>query len=567
MDPQYSAQDVLRCDQCDALVPKLYCDICHHNLCKNCVGQHLLDESKKHNVVPFKNRRSTVFYPSCQKHTRKQCELFCEQCASPICSSCVSSSEHNGHKLLDIFESLERQRNDLQKDLHELETCIYPRYQQMVSNIIARKADLCQNSQKLTKDLNKQRETWHKEIDLIISNLKSNADEMETKQLGLLNNQEDKISRTVSEITQCINDLKKLLYSSDVCHLVYEYKSRNAEFRQFSPQCMVLLPSFSPLPIDTEQVRKQFGTLSSEEHVYVNEDTEKHVYANEYSDSDVIPSDSPLLDVPKITATITTAIGHSFLNSVACHSEEDIWTCGIDSIMKLHNLQGQLMKSIETKSGNVPSDIAVTRDGSLVYTDPNDRTVNIVKSTKSQEVIRLLGWRPRSVCVAMSGDLLVIMLSDDNRRTKVVRYSGSTKKQTIQFNGKGQPLYSSGTTKKCITENRNLDICVSDFMAGSVIVVDQTGNLRFTYKGPPTKRQFDPIGVATDSQSRILTVDGNDYRIHIIDQDGKFLRFIDSCDLQNPCDLCLDTRDNLFVAEKRSGKVRKIQYCGSTIIR
>lgn len=104
-------------------------------------------------------------------------------------------------------------------------------------------------------------------------------------------------------------------------------------------------------------------------------------------------------------------------------------------------------------------------------------------------------------------------------------------------------------------------------MAGSVIVVDQTGNLRFTYKGPPTKRQFDPIGVATDSQSRILTVDGYDYRIHIIDQDGKFLRFIDSCDLQNPCDLCLDTQDNLFVAEKRSGKVRKIQYCGSTIIR
>lgn len=252
---------------------------------------------------------------------------------------------------------------------------------------------------------------------------------------------------------------------------------------------------------------------------------------------------------------------------MACLSEEEIWTCGVDSTMKLHNLQGQLLKSIETKSGYVPSDIAVTRDGSLVYTDPDDRTVNMVKNTKPKEVIRQQGWRPRSVCVAMSGDLLVIMLSDDNRRTKVVRYSGSIKKQTIQFNDKGQPLYSSGHAKKCITENKNLDICVSDYIAGSVIVVDQTGNLRFTYNGPPTKRQFDPIGVATDDQSRILTADGNDYRIHIIDQNGKFLRFIDNCHLQNPCDLCVDTKNNLFVAEKRTGKVKKIQYCGSTIIR
>ncbi|XP_052683787.1 uncharacterized protein LOC128164095 [Crassostrea angulata] len=555
MDPQHSGQDVLRCDHCEALAPKLYCDICHHNLCKKCVGEHILDESKKHNVVPFKNRRSTVFYPICPKHTTKQCELFCEQCASPICSSCVSSSDHNRHKFLDIFE---RQREDLQKDLHELETYIYPRYQQMASNIIAQKADLCQNSQKLTINLNKQRETWQKEIDTIISNLKSNAKEMETKQLGLLKNQEDNISRTICEITQNIVDLKKLLDSKDMCLLVHEYKSRNAEFRKFPPQCKVSLPIFSPHPIDTEQVQKQFGTLSSKEHVYDNEGT----------DSGAIPSNSPLLDVPQIKTTINTAIGHSFINSVACRSGEEIWTCGVDSIMimKLHNLQGQLLKSIETKSRNVPSDIAVTRDGSLVYTDPSDRTVNIVKNAKPQEVIRLQGWRPRSACVAKSGDLLVIMLSDDIQRTKVVRYSGSIKKQTIQFNDKGQPLYSSGPTKKCITENRNLDICVSDYMAGSVIVVDQIGNLRFTYTGQPTKRQFDPIGVATDSQSRILTAGSNDYRIHIIDQNGKFLRFIDNCHLQNPCDLCMDTKDNLFVAENRIGKVKKIQYCG-TIIR
>lgn len=563
MDPQHSAQDVLRCDHCDALTPKLYCDICLHNLCKNCAGEHILDESKKHNVVPFKNRRSTIFYPYCPKHTTKQCELYCELCDTPICSSCVSSSIHNGHNFSDIFESLERKKEDLEKDLHELEAYICPKYQQMASHISGRKADLHQNSEKVTTAIIEQGEAWHKAIDTLTNNLKFNADKMETEQLCLLNKQEDEISRTISEITQSIVDLKKLLGSNDIS-LVTEYKSRIAEFRKLPPQCRVSLQSFSPLTIDTEQLQNQFGSLSSFPIT-----AEEHVYVNEYTNAGDFPSDSQLLDVPLLRKTINTAIGHSFLSSVDCLNDDEIWTCGIDSIMKLHNLQGQLVRSIETKSGNVPFDIAVTRDGDLVYSDPNDRTVNIVKNTKTQEVIRLAGWKPRSVCVTFSGDLLVIMLSDDIRRTKIVHYSGSTyyKKQTIQFNDKSQPLYSSGYTKKYITENRNLDICVSDYMAGAVVVVDKTGNFRFSYTGPPTKRQFDPIGVATDSQSRILTVDGNDYRIHIIDQDGKFLRFIDNCDLQNPCDLCVDTQDNLFVAENRTGEVKKIQYCGSAIIR
>jgi hypothetical protein len=46
--------------------------------------------------------------------------------------------------------------------------------------------------------------------------------------------------------------------------------------------------------------------------------------------------------------------------------------------MKLFNLHGKLLKSVQTKSGNEPWDIAVTRDGDLVYTDPDDKTVNLV---------------------------------------------------------------------------------------------------------------------------------------------------------------------------------------------
>lgn len=53
------------------------------------------------------------------------------------------------------------------------------------------------------------------------------------------------------------------------------------------------------------------------------------------------------------------------LFSVSCLNEQ-VWTYGQDNIMRLYNLHGKLVKSIQTKS-------VKTQSGYLVYTGPNDR--------------------------------------------------------------------------------------------------------------------------------------------------------------------------------------------------
>ncbi|XP_062571276.1 uncharacterized protein LOC134233325 [Saccostrea cucullata] len=529
MDSSDRAQVLLLCDACQRAALQSHCELCQINLCNVCVGEHLSDSSIRHKVVPYKHRTSSpsINYPKCPNHIQKHCELYCGKCDIPVCSTCISSDKHHGHKLTDILQNPSFSKEIFNNDLKELEKRMYPTYEEIRSNLNSEMVNLEKHYEKLTTVVTKEGENWHREINIIVNKQKSEIDEMKSKHLTALNKQENEIKKITSDVKHCILDLKKILDSNDVS-LTSAYKSRNVEFRSLPPKITVSFPSFSPHQINTEQLHQMFGSLSA-----LSITTEEHGYTMKTPEAVSCPLFKPLLDEPELITTTDT--GYKSLYSVICLSDEEIWTRGNDKIMKLYNIKGKLLKSIQTESGNIPCDIAVTRSGDLVYTDRDKRTVNIVKNKQIQKVIRLQGWTPYNVCCTSSGDLLVTMVTDDDQQTKVVRYSGSTEKQTIQFDSEGKPLYLCGSIKY-ISENRNLDICVADYIARAVVVVNQAGKLQFRSTGHPStdKGSFNPNGITTDSQSQILTVNYCNNCIHILDQDGQFLRYIDNCDLYRP---------------------------------
>lgn len=140
----------------------------------------------------------------------------------------------------------------------------------------------------------------------------------------------------------------------------------------------------------------------------------------------------------------------------------------------------------------------------MIFTDYSAETINEARNAEVHVVIRVLGWKPHGVCISSSGELLVTMDSYDIKQTKVMRYSESLEKQSIQWDNRGQLLYSCGGIK-CLDENRNLGNCVADYDALAVVVVSAVGNLRFKYTGVPSlnKNPFDPGGISTDSHGRI----------------------------------------------------------------
>ncbi|XP_065928545.1 E3 ubiquitin-protein ligase TRIM71-like [Magallana gigas] len=550
MDPEYSLQDVVRCHSCDTPKPPLHCNICEVHLCRDCEKNHLLDDSIKHNVVLFEFRGCIT---KCQKHSTEICDRYCEQCDIPICVHCTSSKRHRGHVFVDVLKTLETQKHVLNNDLKELTLFICPYYEKIASNIPVLKENLEENANTLLSVINKQGDDLHREIDKHLEKLKRELYENKSKSVVELEKKANKIKHTLSEIKKIIENLNKLLISNDVS-IVFAYKSRNAEFRKLPPEHTIALPSFTPQNINAEQINQLFGSLSVPSTCIK---TEQHANTMDFQGAKASTPERPLIDEPHIIKDINTEYGGSKkLTSVSCLSDDQIWMSGFeDNIMRLYNLQGELVKSIQTKSGKHPSDIAVTKSGDLVYTDCSNKTINIVKNTKIETVtvIRLRGWRPQNVCTTFSGDFLVAMYSDDFKQAKVVRYSGNTETQRIQYNDKEQPLFSSAGLSKYISENKNLDICVADYKAGAVVVVDHAGKFRFTYTGcsstARTKKPFNPVGITTDSQSRILTAEHYMHCIYILDRDGQFLRFIDNCHLQHIWGVCLDSSDNLFVAE------------------
>ncbi|XP_062603319.1 uncharacterized protein LOC134265098 [Saccostrea cucullata] len=503
MDSLYSAQDVLLCDLCKIAALQSHCEVCNINLCKDCVGEHLSDSSNRHNVVPY-------------------------------------------------TQNLYTKSKDLAKDLEELEKIIYPAYEKCSIDLNSERLDVEKHYEKLARDIIKEGECWQRDINIIVNKHLTEIDGMKTKHMAALIKQEKEVLKVTSDLKVAILDLRKILKSYDTS-ITSTYHSQNAEFRSLPPKINVSLPSFTSHQISIEHLYQMFGSLST-----LSTTIQEHDTVLKASKTMPCPEHKQLLDKPKLTTTIETK--YELLYNITCLDDEEVWTCGDDKSMRLFDLQGKLLKTINTKSGNVPCDIAVTRSGDLLYTDRETKTVNIVRNTEMQEIIRLKAWIPYFICCTLSGDFLVTMKTDNGDYSKVVRYSSATEKQTIQFDSKGQPLYSPFYLKH-ISENKNLDICVADNGANVVVVVNQAGKLRFRYTGHSTSgRSFNPAGITTDCLSQILTLDNKTSCIHILDQDGQFLRYIDSCDLHHPRGICVNTKNYLFVTECHSGKVKRIKY-------
>ncbi|XP_062615118.1 uncharacterized protein LOC134276846 [Saccostrea cucullata] len=382
------------------------------------------------------------------------------------------------------------------------------------------------------------------------------------------------MQKHLNEINKKIMDIKDDIdlfdaciaeHTNDIARLI-SVTPKTDQYQKLPQKLVPSLPQFIPNTIQDETLSYQLGSISpfsfiSEEYGYIFKPRQEMQKAGS---SRLTKTKSPDVVFHQVYIDIFHLTNNP--QNISCLGDDKLWICDESNIIELYVVKDHIQdRFIKTKARTIPEDIAVLRSEDLVYTDGLYKTINIVKNDEIQELIRLQYWKPRYVCSTFSVDILVTMGSDDNKQTKVVRYTDFTENQTIQFDDEGKPLYSSGGPRRYmnICENRNLDVCVADYHAKAIVVVNRAGKLRFRYIGhtpAPRNKPFCPQGITTDSESHILTTDYDNRCVHIIDKDGQFLHYL-ILGKNKPYRICIDNVDNLFVISKEKDKERDEWYC------
>lgn len=92
----------------------------------------MLDESIDHKSVRYKSKKTTILYPFCSEHSKKQCDIYCKLCNLTIYTLCFTSDAHIGHKTISFLEQCEIIENDIQKDNDDLRSSVTPKISETV---------------------------------------------------------------------------------------------------------------------------------------------------------------------------------------------------------------------------------------------------------------------------------------------------------------------------------------------------------------------------------------------------------------------------------------------------
>ena len=231
---------------------------------------------------------------------------------------------------------------------------------------------------------------------------------------------------------------------------------------------------------------------------------------------------------------------------ISVEKPDRLWVTNWANIVQT-DLKGNLLQMIQT-SRTLLGYNTVTQDGDLIYTEDMKNVIyRITPDKKITEFIKTEeDWLPQCVHSSrINGDILVWVVKCGE--CKFTRYSKAGKEiQNIHSDSKAKELYGD---PRYITENINGDICISDFSRRAVVVLNKSGQHRFSYKGQGSA--FSPWGICADVLGHILVCNCKGENIHLLDQDGEFLSIIISPKqgIESPRGLSVDDENNLYVGQ------------------
>ncbi|XP_062612306.1 B-box type zinc finger protein ncl-1-like [Saccostrea cucullata] len=538
------------CDHCTKKEVQLHCISCEHKLCKECVGSHSMIESPHaHKIVKYAERHAHTPHPFCLAHSKSHCDVFCKDCDIPICSEC-QTGVHEKHATEELPESFHSKKTQILEDTHALEESLLPQYNQEEIITKSKTANLTYSYTAIEKQVEIFKRKWVEEATRVFTRLAKEMHSFKEEDMAPLYCHEDKIKTGIQEMRKDLEKNRGILKMGKVSKIM-GYTSNIDKFKE--------LPH-----LDLEPSLPTFLSSSAKENVWQVQLDDLHsflvppTYLTSLQLSPI--SNKVLVDQVVVIATVKTP--YHTIRDLACAGFNKVWVNPMgdyeDTEVSLLDICGDKLESVTV--GSFCNGLTMDPHGRLLYSEFNN-----VMVFQNGEVNTLLempeGWEGMGVFCSKTGNLFVC-LRNEQKEHKVVVYKDKTMSKEFQFDENGKKLYQNGEYMLFPRENINGDVCVVDHNSYTVTAVSQKGKLRFRYDGKAAKlpKPLNTNDIVTDSMGHIILADEGNDCLHIINQNGQFLKCLTIPGLTKPTGLSLDTRGRLWVGSQNNGDIKVIQY-------
>lgn len=490
----------------------------------------------------------------CILHPDQPCDSFCFQCEVPICKNC-SLDTHQDHARADSeeMESIQRvKRREMEEDNAEIQDILIPQFQMEDSKMEDTISKTVIRYKAMEESADVHRNGWHQEVDRIFDKYQREIHTARDKDLSVLKNAQFAIQNTLHLMPKIIQSNSEILQSHNHINAVMMYKSKLPGLKKNLPDYDMGVSTFTTPPVQTGRgLCIEFGDIRS--------------YLVSMSSFDTLATSvgqptKRLME--RVVVKAEFASGVENLMHMVYMGRNEVWLGGKDGTVRHMNIHGIDLETLEATNSKYQN-IAVSKEGELMYSDYINKSINIVKGSQTHILIESeIGWHPQGIFCTREGHVIVTLRVAGDSHCKLARYEEGNLVQEIQYDKLGNSLFSRGYKCVYLAENSNGDICASDTNSCSLVVVDKFGDLRYHYCCDPTlhRKPFVPDHIITDSQSQIILSDYVNSCLHIFNHDGKYLKCISHPDLELPVALTIDNDDKLWVGLYVSGNVKVIQY-------
>nr|XP_022342225.1 uncharacterized protein LOC111135985 [Crassostrea virginica] len=542
---------------------KFYCNACHQPLCEQCRDEHQKSPStKNHEIVLYGQRKHQLPVEICQDHPKRNVDIFCRECKTPICSKCCTMKEHKGHEFDDLEDIYSEKYALWQGEFSKIQNYFLPTSKDLKTDIEEDATEIKKIMESIRTSMKAEGDSLKNLINEVTSENIEHTHTMEKSLLKTLKSQEKTYDDHITYLWKMSDEFQEYL---SITNQKLLFQSKTLKIQPIPETTKPVPPVFTAGKFNKDDVTKLLGKVNvpntdpEKRKIQLMEALATHMKPTEKKleqsreKSNIKQTLSLSSSLTKVMEYSVPGIGNAF--HVSVDKSGRLWVS--DSIGNLvqTDLQGNLLQKIQTSGGYGYH--TVIQDGDLIYTDKDQKVIyKILPNKKITEFIKTGDWVPLSIHSSrINGDILVGMKTV--KKAKVTRYSKTRKEiQNIQRDNKGQKLYSD---PRYITENINSDICTSDYKKEAVVVVNKSGQHRFSYTGRGS--EFSPYGICTDVLGHILVCDIISNTVHQLDQDGGFLSVIlSSQGIKLPLNVCLDDENNLYVEQRATNTVTVYKY-------